>query len=349
MNRRAVFGAYELYWDGADDQGRRLPTGMYAYRLSVDGAVVHGERLYLYSDVWPLPNELRKRDPQGDVSPAVAVPQVAYVGDVVQFDVRVHQLEAEKVAVLWDFGDGGKGAGASLEHSYSRPGVFTASGSVIGAHGTVSESSVSVTILDRPVPPVDAQDVQAGVAEASPPPAPRDPPAGEPAPAEEPAPVAQPAQAADAPAAESAVPLGDGTLRGRVDLRAGHRRRTSAPDSLRLRCVIPALPAGWTPQGQEVEVDLGGVNAVFVLDRKGRARSPVGSLRLKLKRRGGAFVGGMAPLDLRLRGDFANEWTDEGLERDVDEPRQVLDLEVRVHLEGTTYAKDVPASLRVRG
>ena len=50
-------GWYNFYWNGRDDAGVRVTPGMYAYKLSFGGKLFHGERLYLFSKLWPVPNE----------------------------------------------------------------------------------------------------------------------------------------------------------------------------------------------------------------------------------------------------------------------------------------------------
>jgi hypothetical protein len=58
VNRRLYYGSYKFYWNGKDDTGVSQPVGMYAYKLTLNGTVVHGERLYLYYRIWPMPNEI---------------------------------------------------------------------------------------------------------------------------------------------------------------------------------------------------------------------------------------------------------------------------------------------------
>ena len=58
-NESMPLGYYKRYWDGKDDFGNVLPPGMYAYKLIADGVPQQGARLYLFSTIWPQPNEIR--------------------------------------------------------------------------------------------------------------------------------------------------------------------------------------------------------------------------------------------------------------------------------------------------
>jgi hypothetical protein len=40
-------GAYSVVWDGRDDRGENLPTGVFIYRLAVDGQVVDAKKMIL--------------------------------------------------------------------------------------------------------------------------------------------------------------------------------------------------------------------------------------------------------------------------------------------------------------
>ena len=60
-------GSYWWYWDGKNDEGKTCPLGMYSWKVTgeVGESSLHkgdeyGERLYLFENRWPAPNEIRK-------------------------------------------------------------------------------------------------------------------------------------------------------------------------------------------------------------------------------------------------------------------------------------------------
>ncbi len=62
---RFKFGEYWWYWDGRDARGRRLPPGLYAYKITGDvgegpwgRSPVWGEPVILFDQIWPTPNEI---------------------------------------------------------------------------------------------------------------------------------------------------------------------------------------------------------------------------------------------------------------------------------------------------
>jgi len=53
------YGMYWWYWDGRDDEGERLPPGMYSF-LVEEGGKKWGTNLYLFGEIWPITNETRQ-------------------------------------------------------------------------------------------------------------------------------------------------------------------------------------------------------------------------------------------------------------------------------------------------
>ena len=70
-----------------------------------------------------------------------------------------------------------------------------------------------------------------------------------------------------------------------------------------------ALPAGFVPTGRELTVDAGGVARTFVLDKKGRARTPEGRVTMAYLKKKALWT-----LNVTLaKGSYAAAWEDEGL------------------------------------
>lgn len=55
------WGYYRVYWDGRDDDGNICPANeMYSYRVFGSKPTAAAERLYLFPQIWPVPNEVRE-------------------------------------------------------------------------------------------------------------------------------------------------------------------------------------------------------------------------------------------------------------------------------------------------
>ncbi len=347
------YGFYKFYWDGRDDSGRLLPVGMYAYKAAFAGEVVHGERIYLYSEIWPRPNELN--DPQSlvIVEPARLFPRKPLVFEWARFSVVARSAPGETLLYAWDFGDGILGTGQSLVHAYSRPGTYKVVATVTDSKGS-KRSEVTVEVLHgdstrygwtEPRMELGYQDLQ--------------PPAPEPG-----APLnlnnvggggeeeekdggvaAVVAQAAAGLPGRANLLIS--SFSGKVRYEGARRRNGRGPDVCVVEGVLHEIPAGWHPQGKMVIVDVGGVEASFTLDGRGRARTNLGSLRLRLPRRHGEFAGGAVAFRLRLKGDLANEWVDEGVLGDSDESGSTVRLRVEIVIDQQRFTADLNTLLQV--
>jgi autotransporter-associated beta strand protein len=95
-------------------------------------------------------------------------------------------------------------------------------------------------------------------------------------------------------------------------------------DALQIKGVFPTLPEGTDFSGMQGVIDLGGAVVSLPLSDKGKGKSSVGSLSLKLKfERDQAtklkrFAGGIIPFSFKAKGDFKNNWGDEGLTTESD-------------------------------
>jgi len=112
----------------------------------------------------------------------------------------------------------------------------------------------------------------------------------------------------------------------------GDRRASPGiADSAYIRVVLPGVAQGWDPAGKALRLNLGGFEAGFLLDRHGRGSSSSGRVGLHL--RGDDVVARIA-----LRGDWANEWADEGVSPGESDHGSPLDLTLRIDLEGKEFA-----------
>lgn len=112
--------------------------------------------------------------------------------------------------------------------------------------------------------------------------------------------------------ATTTVPV-DARALGILRLRGKVRFDRDARDSLMLRGTIPALAAGFSPDGLAMGLDVAGAQQAFTLDAKGKGRDAAtgSSVRLKLP---SGFAGGDVAFKATLRGgSWSDDWADEGL------------------------------------
>jgi hypothetical protein len=131
-----------------------------------------------------------------------------------------------------------------------------------------------------------------------------------------------------------------GTASHGVPRKPGARR-----DHFRLQGVLPGLPPGWEPDGLDVLVSAGGAEAHLTLDRRGRGADGSAVLRIGLPRSRGVFPGGDVPFSLRLAGDLAREWLDEGVNPWEDEAGTLIPFETRIEIGGGSFEAVVDARL----
>jgi hypothetical protein len=153
------------------------------------------------------------------------------------------------------------------------------------------------------------------------------------------------ARSADVTVTLAAEPLMVARARIRLDFKRQGR------DRMTWRGSVP-VAAGFSPAGQTVQVDLGGVQRTFTLDARGRARSGPDRFRLRLKRRAGVIVRQNAKFTLAVRGDLSDQLADEGLTGEAGigrpgVPRTVLAL-LRLGETGLLKTQSFRYTVRVR-
>ncbi|HMQ56586.1 MAG TPA: PKD domain-containing protein, partial [Anaerolineae bacterium] len=83
-------------------------------------------------------------------------PTAARVGDTLNFDASRSTSVSSIVAYQWNFGDGSGAEGRTVNHSYSKPGVYNASLTVVAENGLRHSVNQTIRIDDAvaPQPPV---------------------------------------------------------------------------------------------------------------------------------------------------------------------------------------------------
>ena len=91
-------------------------------------------------------------------------------------------------------------------------------------------------------------------------------------------------------------------------------------DSLKLKALLPGIPADTTFAGQLLGVDVGGAVVDFTLDAKGRGRSKLGSARVKFDKKTGNLA---VQLSVR-KGQWNEAWADGGITKSLTKTEIVM-------------------------
>lgn len=304
-DRKLRYGWYRFFWDGRNDAGEKLPVGMYAYRFLINGKIIHGERLYLFHELWPEPNpEPSAAEPSLTIRPGAAPPPGFLVGNDNPGIERAIP-GGEGFGYLRHVEKEARGAGAAAP---------PAAGVLADGEGR-SNQGFHVGRVDAAPP--------AGVSGA----------------------LIEPSSP---DSLSKTHPLTVKKLTGELKFRSRDRWKKAGPDSCSVSGFIPALPASWDPSWATVSVSVGGVMEEFQLDANGRASSARGSFRMQLARPGKSAGPDGTPFTLRLRGDWAEEWLDEGIGPDNDDVGAERDFVIEVLLDGTRHSTRVTAEVDSR-
>ena len=145
-----------------------------------------------------------------------------------------------------------------------------------------------------------------------------------------------PADPTQTPVDEATVPFGPAALvKPKVKLVFDDVGR----DRIKVKVKRWELASGFVPDGETVQIDVGGVVLDAPLDARGRYKTTNDKLKLKQRRKDGTWK-----LSLRRRsGDFAADFADEGLDA-LDNQKKPVNLRVRAVVQGTIY-QDVVGAL----
>jgi PKD repeat protein len=291
-----------------------------------------------------------------------ATPNPTLVGATITFTAAASDPEGQTLTYAWDFGDGGSGTGSSASHAYAAAGTYTATATVTdGNGGSVSQSTqISVTTSggggsggtdsdgdgfddetensggtnphdamsfpggsadgdnDGQNDSVDVDDDGDGITDA-----------------QEKIDGTDPWDAASG----KKLPMLVTKASGSVKFNATNK------DGCAIAGIIPGVAAGFDPTGVVLTLDIGGARVTFLLDGKGRGKSALGSIALKLKpsvrdavTKKTTFLGGDVAFSAKLTsGSWAKAWQNEGVDPASDKANVPMSMLVTVDLGGTVY------------
>ncbi len=98
--------------------------------------------------VEPLPTEKPTAEPTAIPAPVAVItaPTEGTVNQVIKFDASGSTSGGSITGYSWNFGDGGKGTGMTVQHQYAKPGTYTVTLTVVDTYGQTSVASVAITI-----------------------------------------------------------------------------------------------------------------------------------------------------------------------------------------------------------
>ena len=122
--------------------------------------------------------------------------------------------------------------------------------------------------------------------------------------------------------------------------------KTSNHDAVALTGILPAVQAGFNPNGQTLLLNVGGATQSFTLNARGQGKSANGSVALKIKLTGKgkskSFAGGNVPFTAKLlKGSWAAAW---GLNPQTTITALPMTLTATIQLSGVTYQAIVAAT-----
>jgi PKD repeat protein len=221
----------------------------------------------------------------------------------------------------WDFGDGTSdtAGGCSVSHAFSPAGAYTVTVTATNPSGQSTSESLAMQINAASVGAEVDSDGD-GVPDAI-----------------ELALGSDPLQASSTPLAASPAVVQTLAVK-KMGAKLNFARQ--GRDSMTLTGMLP-VPAGFSPAGQKILLDIGGIIRVFTLNKNGAAKSGKDQFRMRIKRSRGSVPVQMSPFTLKLpRGSFASSLADDGLVQSPTSNSQRV-VNVTVVMNQTMYQKAV--------
>jgi PKD repeat protein len=231
------------------------------------------------------------------------------------------------ITYTWDFGDGTTGTGASVTHAYLNPGTYSAKVTVTNSVSLSETATVSVTVQAGPFPVGVMVDGD-----------------GDGFPDEvEQALGSSPTDATNTPFAMAPMPPPAKSLTiSKMAITLSFSPKTpTGKDSLAVAGLLP-ISVGFSPVGQHVIVDVGGVVKSWVLDAKGKgtggSKNDKFSVGFKAAKKGGVVAAQSGKYAVSLKsGTFAAKLLAYGYDNADHKAAITLQVPVAIIFNGNIY------------
>jgi hypothetical protein len=289
-------------------------------------AVYSGDASFNGSTGAPLTETVKAVPPVVESVPT-ANPAPAMQGSGVAFSVLASDPNGLPFTYTWDFGDGSTGTGASVTHAFINPGTYSAKVTITNSVSLSVTGTVSVTVAAGLLP--------AGVFVDD---------DGDGFPSEvEQALGSSPTDATNTPFAMAPVPPAAKSLtisKMAVSLSFSPKTPTGK-DSLAVAGLLP-ISSGFSPAGQHVIVDVGGVVKSWVLDAKGKGKAAskydLFSVGFKAAKKGGVVAAQNGKYAVTLKsGTFAAKLAAYGYDNADHKAAITLQVPVAIIFNGNIY------------
>jgi hypothetical protein len=142
----------------------------------------------------------------------------------------------------------------------------------------------------------------------------------------------------------------DAPLALKVSRISGSTKFTAGGDRCSVSGAIPSLPSDFSFAGQQLTLNVGGAEVVFVLDAKGRGKSPMGTFAFKIKmkkREKGSAMNNTADIGFSAKlqkGTWAQIW---GISSNATE--EFAQMETSIEFGGNVYVTSTAVKMSVKG
>ncbi len=245
---------------------------------------------------------------------AEATPLLADVGAIVNFSGNGSDPDGDALLFIWNFGDGTRSAGTVATHGYAARGLYVASLTAYDAHGNSARSVVEIIVVQSTAEDMDGDGFPNELEEAL----------------------------GFSSVDPAATPFGGTTISStqvlgveKFKLKLSFRKADAG--SVSISGTLP-VRAGFAPEGEKVDLFVGGYAESFILSKKGKAATETGRFKMRIRRRRGEVIAQESVFKARYRKvTLGDALEDEGLTGTQSVKDALRVLEVIVLFDGQLF------------